>query len=187
MRCGDAVEKLSAHLDGELDPAESRLVEEHLSQCPGCERRYVLLTATRRAVRRVALETVSDRFDSEFCSRLATEGGARRRGTPRRLAIGLCVGLAAAIVFVVLTGRHDGQAPGTASGSRQLLIRGGSRQVPDYLGPCAQCRLDAPCASAATCGPAMPAIDAGLGLNALTAGVSDELADHGRATRLLGP
>ena len=186
MRCRDAVEKLSAHLDDELDPAESRSVEEHLSQCPGCERRYVLLTATRRAVRRVALETVSDRFDSAFRSRLAAEGGTRRGGTPRRLAIGLWVGLAAAIVLVVLTGRHDGQAPGTESGSRPLLIREGSRQVPDYLGPCAQCRLDAPCASAATCGPATPAIDAGLDLNALTAGVSDEQAIHGRA-RLLEP
>jgi hypothetical protein len=186
VRCRDAVEKLSAHLDGELDPAESRSVEEHLSQCPECERKYVLLTATRRAVRRVALEAVSDRFDSEFRSRLAAEGGTRRAGTPRRRAISLFVGLAAAIALVVLTGRHDSQAPGTASGSRPLPIREGSRQVPGYLGACAQCRLDAPCASAATCGLAMPAIDAGLDLTALTAGVSDEPADHGRATRLLG-
>lgn len=38
MNCSVVTEKLSAHLDGDLSPAEARTLETHLAVCPSCRR-----------------------------------------------------------------------------------------------------------------------------------------------------
>ena len=36
MNCDEMVELISAHIDGELSPAEQQVLEQHLNQCPQC-------------------------------------------------------------------------------------------------------------------------------------------------------
>lgn len=38
LRCSEVLARLSDYIDGELDPAEVKHVEEHLLGCPNCER-----------------------------------------------------------------------------------------------------------------------------------------------------
>jgi ferric-dicitrate binding protein FerR (iron transport regulator) len=41
--CGDADDRLSAHLDGELEPDEARTLETHLESCETCRKKLALL------------------------------------------------------------------------------------------------------------------------------------------------
>lgn len=38
LRCSEVLARLSDYIDGELDAAEVKRVEEHLLGCPNCER-----------------------------------------------------------------------------------------------------------------------------------------------------
>jgi anti-sigma factor RsiW len=51
MRCGEMVEYLSDYLDGDLDAALRRTIDEHGGQCPPCRAFIRTLQATVEAVR----------------------------------------------------------------------------------------------------------------------------------------
>lgn len=48
MRCQRVRSLLSAYMDGEADPADSRMVEDHLAGCAECSREFALLRDTAR-------------------------------------------------------------------------------------------------------------------------------------------
>ena len=48
MSCQRVLSLLSAYMDGEADPADSRIVEEHLAGCAECSREFALLRDTAR-------------------------------------------------------------------------------------------------------------------------------------------
>lgn len=51
MRCWEARRHVSDYLDGELEPAVARTVEQHLQGCPTCPPLYAALVATTDALR----------------------------------------------------------------------------------------------------------------------------------------
>jgi len=51
MRCGEMVEYLSDYLDGDLDTALRRTIDEHGGRCPPCRAFIRTLRATVEAVR----------------------------------------------------------------------------------------------------------------------------------------
>ena len=62
MNCGDAFERLSADVDGELPPAEAESLRHHLQSCAGCAQKRALLESTRQVFRSIIPEAVSANF-----------------------------------------------------------------------------------------------------------------------------
>lgn len=60
IRCAAARVDLSARLDGELDEATERALDEHLAGCEACRREHDMLHTARRAVRIQPVEPVPD-------------------------------------------------------------------------------------------------------------------------------
>jgi anti-sigma factor RsiW len=153
MECTEASGWLSAWLDGELEPAEARRVEEHLAGCERCRRERALLAATSRAVRALPPETVSDGFDVRLRRRLATERTAQRLLRARVPAFTL--GAAAVLVLTVfaVSRRSDTPRPPVASIPFAWVAR--APELPGFdcrVGSAERCRVDAPCATARSCG-----------------------------------
>ena len=64
MRCDDCRDAISAKLDGELGPSESRRVEVHLGGCAACARFEERAAALTRAARLRVAETAPDLVDT---------------------------------------------------------------------------------------------------------------------------
>ena len=60
LRCSEVLERLSDYVDGELQPAERRAVEEHLRGCDACSRFGDEFSATLQALRTHLLGTPCD-------------------------------------------------------------------------------------------------------------------------------
>ena len=72
MDCGDAKELLSACLDGEASPKDSRRVEEHLAGCAGCKAGERRMRALDVAIARTGTD-VSPDFRERLFSRMEAE------------------------------------------------------------------------------------------------------------------
>lgn len=69
IRCEDVLRELSNYLDGEVDQALRRELEEHLR---GCKRCWVLVDSTRKSIRIVAGTHIIDLIPG-FTDRLKTK------------------------------------------------------------------------------------------------------------------
>jgi anti-sigma factor RsiW len=162
MECAEVFSRLSAWLDGELEPEEARRVEEHLARCESCRRQRVLLGATSRAVRALPPETVSDGFDARLRRRLTAETTARGQPPLRRRLPSLALGLAAVLVLAILATHRRSEAPRPHVGPvpNDWIVVQEPAVLDCRVGHSGRCRIDAPCATAEMCG-AFPV--AGLG------------------------
>lgn len=112
--------QLGAYAIGALDPAEARMVHEHLSTCPDCQREVNELMTIRRALDQVPPEAFLDGppEDGDLLLRrtLRRVADVAPSAPPRASRTGLYVAAAAAVVVAlgggVLLGR--GTAPDTS-------------------------------------------------------------------------
>jgi predicted anti-sigma-YlaC factor YlaD len=74
ISCQAARAAVSDYIDGELDPALARLLEEHLRTCRTCPPLYAALVSVRRRLR--AVDTAADTA-SDAAARLAARVRAR--------------------------------------------------------------------------------------------------------------
>ena len=81
IRCTEAVELVTLHLDGALDDHDRRLFQRHVDACPGCTRYVAQIRRTLDLTRRV-LDPGSD-ADQPRYDQLRAAFVARR---PRRRA-----------------------------------------------------------------------------------------------------
>jgi Putative zinc-finger len=150
--CADVAVRLSAWIDGELDPSTAAGVRGHLAVCVSCQRRHALLAAAGRAVRSLPEETVSAGFEEAFRRRLATArtGAGKPRG--RSPVLVAAAGLAALLVLAVLGSLALRRAPAPGAAPTTASV-----DVPRWLATCGaptagDCQRDTPCASASACG-----------------------------------
>lgn len=108
--CGRIRELLSAYLDGEADPAETALVQDHLAGCAACRafrRRAEELTRAVRLAPAAAGTDVATAAIAAFRPRridvLRGPAGARTRAVAR-IALGVVCGLQVLIGVLCLTG-----------------------------------------------------------------------------------
>jgi anti-sigma factor RsiW len=112
MRCEEARENLAAHLDGEIEGAPRRAVDEHLAACPACAAERRELAAAWRLLDLVDAPPAPAGFAARLRDR-AREGGGAPGG--RLLRIPLPAAAAAAAVLLVAAGvvLHRGRGDGT--------------------------------------------------------------------------
>lgn len=77
MTCDEALELLSAALDGELSPAERNTLDAHLAECPGCAALFDQLAGQSRLLRDLECE-VPDGLSERILSGLPGQAPARR-------------------------------------------------------------------------------------------------------------
>ncbi len=146
MNCADAVERLSAALDGELPPADAVEVARHLDACDACARRLRTLQQVRTAVKATAFAPVAgSAFDAGVLERVRLERPATAvRFSPAWLAT------AAALIVAVSSAIAHAQRPCRAaragtSGQRASGPRRRGRCAGLERGPGdARCRLRPP-------------------------------------------
>ena len=66
--CQQVVELVTAYLEGDLSPEDTRQVEDHLSGCPGCDTYLAQMRATIREVGRVDAARLPDDVRSGLLS-----------------------------------------------------------------------------------------------------------------------
>jgi putative zinc finger protein len=134
MDCGTYIEKyLSAHVDGELSPAELREAEEHLAGCVNCRARFAEERAVKALLReraemrrtppmvRGSILAALDAIDTADASSRSESGSKRSGGVDRgqrsvrRAALwaGVPVAFAAIAVFAFIL-LHGGNGPAPA-------------------------------------------------------------------------
>ena len=101
MECRDFTQQLDDCLDGRLDAAARRSIQQHLERCPDCRRRHQHAVALRAALRTLPAPTPRQGFVDQALSR-ATGAAAGAVRTPRRGALGMA--LAASLVLGVAVG-----------------------------------------------------------------------------------
>ena len=100
MRCETAVRLLDAYVDAELERAEARAVEAHLTECAACREDELRLRALRDAVRSKA---GYHRAPASLRAAIVAQIGhgapqrAERRARPQWLSYALAAGVAAAL------------------------------------------------------------------------------------------
>ena len=109
MECRDFALQLDDLLDGGLDAARQKSVQEHLGSCPDCRRRHEHAVAVREAVFKLSPPALHPGFTDQALSRAtrAAVGRARPRWYPvlgMALAATLVLGVA---VGVFLTTRAE--------------------------------------------------------------------------------
>jgi len=111
MTCEEALERISAALDGELSGRERRELDAHLDQCPTCDALFDELAGQSRLLRELECEVPED-LAARIVARLP-----RWRATPRfwrwtgtvAACLGLAVCLGAAVRVVTGWGTPAGQ------------------------------------------------------------------------------
>ncbi len=76
MSCGQVLEVLQAHLDGEVDAETARKVAQHLDKCQPCDREasmYSRIKSGLASKRRVLDPVILEQLDS-FADRLVADG-----------------------------------------------------------------------------------------------------------------
>ncbi|HEX3704467.1 MAG TPA: anti-sigma factor [Vicinamibacterales bacterium] len=118
MNCHETERLLGAYVDGELGPAESASVQEHLASCPACSQRLRDLEALGRVVRRAPYYPAPERLRAAV---MATK--KRPRFTPSLLAWAATVVLAASLggAMVLRTMRPGTTAERTASVAEDVV------------------------------------------------------------------
>jgi anti-sigma factor RsiW len=150
--CAEVAVRLSAWIDGELNPSEAAGLREHLAICVQCRSRHALLTAVGRAVRSLPPEAVSADFEDTFRRRLAATRTGAGRARERSPILVAAAALAALLVLAVL-----GPFPSRRVSLPAETPTTGSKAVPRWLATCGapttvDCQREMPCASPATCG-----------------------------------
>jgi len=97
MKCDDVRESLAAHLDGEIDGAPRRAVDEHLASCADCAAERDALAKAWRLLDLADAPGAPEGFDARLRARIA-DGEGRPRG--RVLGLPLPAAAAAAAVLV---------------------------------------------------------------------------------------
>ena len=113
MNCADAVERLSAALDGELPPAAAMEVQRHLDTCDACARRFRTLQQVRATVKAAAFAPVAgSAFDARVLERVRHEPPPALRLSAAWLAAAaaLIVAVSSAVLMV-----NDHAAPPPAA------------------------------------------------------------------------
>lgn len=121
MECRDLRERISAFVDGEVPPAEARLVEEHLDKCPECRALERKMRALGIGVSR-AEGIVPPNFREKLFARLEAEELLPRRRSLfvfslRWAAVPVTAAAALALFLLVSSDRSkdavapQGQAP----------------------------------------------------------------------------
>ena len=77
--CQQVVELVTAYLEGDLSAEDSRLVEGHLSGCPGCDAYLAQMRDTIREVGRVDADRLPDDVRSALLSAFAAQASDRDR------------------------------------------------------------------------------------------------------------
>jgi anti-sigma factor RsiW len=170
MSCGEAVDRLSAHLDAELQAGEARALDDHLATCAACRRRLSVLATTRDAVQVLPRESVSAGFEARLHRRLALEtvgspmaaedpGPLPRRPRSRWAALATVVATVGVLFGLVFHGRRETPPPSTRA----------SLAVPSTPVPAAAdcslvsvgpgCQVERPCLDARTCGIPVSALE----------------------------
>ncbi len=98
-------DSLSVYLDGELEPQENKVTDQHLRACPQCQKRLAGLKSVRSACAKLA----TYKTNPFFAHRVIAEYKSRRQESfwnsfasiPRALAQGAIV-MALAILFLLL-------------------------------------------------------------------------------------
>jgi hypothetical protein len=81
MNCDKIKSLIGWFHDGELSPPDTRLVAEHLEQCPGCAAELASLRDLDRASRRIATPVVPGDLWDRIAARLPhSNGGVNTRG-----------------------------------------------------------------------------------------------------------
>lgn len=116
MKCLDWKEKISAYIDGEASPEETRLVEEHLEACASCRALERRMRAMGNCVDRIETDVSPDFREKLFARMEAEELLPRRRSLFVYSLRWAAVPLAAAAAFAVFTlitpeKRQDAVAP----------------------------------------------------------------------------
>ena len=101
MECRDFTQQLDDCLDGRLDAAARRSIQEHLERCPDCRRLHQHAAALQAALRTLPAPTPRQGFVDQALSR-ATGAAAGAVRTPRRGVLGMA--LAASLVLGVAVG-----------------------------------------------------------------------------------
>jgi len=101
MECRDFTPQLDDCLDGRLDAAARRSIQEHLERCPDCRRLHQHAAALQAALRTLPAPTPRQGFVDQALSR-ATGAAAGAVRTPRRGVLGMA--LAASLVLGVAVG-----------------------------------------------------------------------------------
>ena len=113
MRCEVARESLSARIDGERESVPAARVDEHLAQCPGCERWYASARGMNFAAADLAPDLSTTILEASRTSQHPHGGHRRREVGVSRVATALRGGsVACAVAVVVLCfGYLTGSAP----------------------------------------------------------------------------
>jgi anti-sigma factor RsiW len=104
MDCRDFLLQLDDLLDGGLDAARQKPVQEHLGRCPDCRRRHEHAVALRDAVRKLSPPAMHPAFVDQVLSRATrpVAGAAHNRWRPvvgMALAASLVLGVALGVFF----------------------------------------------------------------------------------------
>jgi anti-sigma factor (TIGR02949 family) len=75
--CDDCETMMQPYLDGVLSDEEVREAREHLSRCPGCDRRYRFEEDLRRFVRVAAEEPMPDELRERLVGLRSAQGGVQ--------------------------------------------------------------------------------------------------------------
>jgi predicted anti-sigma-YlaC factor YlaD len=96
MECGKASEAMSARLDGRIDPAGSRKLDEHLASCRACREQWRRMLAVDAVLSTASMVAAPVGLSAEVLGRLD-----RARRLRRGLVGGLGMAAASAAVAVV--------------------------------------------------------------------------------------
>lgn len=102
MKCDLPIELLSGYLDGELDPQQARMVEEHLKACRVCRMQIEELRQLDGLVRTAEVEEPTREFIFNMNRRVIDRLKKRRRFSFFRFAPVLVPVAVAALVLIVL-------------------------------------------------------------------------------------
>jgi RNA polymerase sigma-70 factor (ECF subfamily) len=73
LSCPEARALVSDYIDGELDPATARTLENHLQTCPNCPPLYASLVETLADLRRLTSEGDVEKVVGEVLAALSKE------------------------------------------------------------------------------------------------------------------
>jgi len=112
MRCADCLELLSGEIDGELMPAESQDVRDHLAECADCAREHEVLAGTSTLLRqRLVRHSAPDVLKARIRSALAqpsvhdTPPAPVRSAWTRLVAAGVMIAVASSgLTYATLSG-----------------------------------------------------------------------------------
>jgi predicted anti-sigma-YlaC factor YlaD len=102
MECHDFAQQLDDLLDGGLDAARQKSIQEHLGRCPDCRRRHEHAVAVRQAVRELSPPALHPGFIDQALVRATRIGEARPGWRPKlgmALAASLVLGAALGLFF----------------------------------------------------------------------------------------